>query len=64
MQINSHILITGANGFVGRHLTKALLAMGARVSQVIRFGSPQALETQHALDLTSREEVANIFKKS
>jgi nucleoside-diphosphate-sugar epimerase len=61
MQINSHILITGANSFVGQHLGKGLLAMGARVSQVVRFASPQALEAQYALDLTRREETANIF---
>ena len=61
MQINGHILITGANGFVGQHLSKAFLARGAKVSQVVRFVSPQALETQYALDLTIREDVANIF---
>jgi nucleoside-diphosphate-sugar epimerase len=61
MLINSHILITGANGFVGHHLNKTLLAMGAQVSQIVHSATPQATGTQHILDLTDREKVANVF---
>lgn len=60
---NSHILITGANGFVGRHLSEALLAAGARVSQVVRsmLLVGHATEVLHVLDLTDRDKVAEVF---
>lgn len=63
MLVNSHILITGANGFVGRHLSKTLLVTGARVSQIVRTVSPDghATGTQHVLDLTDRVKVAEVF---
>lgn len=60
---NSHILITGANGFVGWHLGKALLGTGARVSQIARLAPPdgRAADTWHILDLTDRIKVAEVF---
>jgi len=63
MITNDHILITGAIGFVGRHLSEALLSRGARVSQIVRSVLPvgYAPATQHVLDLTNRVQVADIF---
>lgn len=61
---NSHILITGANGFVGQHLSERLLAEGARVSQVVRSvfpGGGHETGVQHALDLTDCVKVADVF---
>lgn len=60
---NSHILITGANGFLGRHLCTALIETGARVSQLVRskVSTFQNEEVQIALDLTDRKKVAEIF---
>lgn len=34
------IIITGATGFIGRHVTKELLSEGALVTAVVRSGSP------------------------
>ena len=63
MVASSHILITGAHGFLGQHLSEALLAKGARVSQIFRSVPPDgyATGTQHALDLTDSVKVAEVF---
>lgn len=61
MEIKGHILITGANGFVGRHLCNALLAMGAKVSQLVHSPPSQVAENQHVIDLTEREKVTGAF---
>lgn len=37
-----HVLLTGANGFVGHALKRALLAHGAQVSQAVRHASASA----------------------
>ena len=60
---NSHILITGANGFLGRHLSKALLVTGAKVSHFFRsnVSSFHNEETQIALDLTDSKKVKEII---
>lgn len=60
---SSHILVTGANGFVGRHLSEALQTAGHRVSQIVRSASPigHATGALHVLDLTDRDKVAEIF---
>lgn len=60
---NSHILITGANGFVGLHLTNALADTGAKVTQLVRLtgSSINKKGAQIALDLTNRKMVAEIF---
>lgn len=60
---DTHILITGANGFVGHHLTKALLATGARVSQVVRAMTPGGHKdgAQVVLDLADRVKVVDVF---
>ncbi len=60
---NNHILITGANGFLGRHLSKALLPTGAKVSHIVRSIVPSFRneETQIALDLTDRKKAKKII---
>lgn len=59
---NSHILITGANGFVGTHLSKALLARGFRVSRIVRsIASDDGISAQHVVDLTARANVEEAF---
>jgi len=62
MPISGHILITGANGFVGQHLNRMLLTKELRVSQVVRSASTdgQTTATQHVLDLTDRGKVAEL----
>jgi UDP-glucose 4-epimerase len=58
-----HILITGAEGFVGRHLTAALLSSGASVTQLVRRGSATAIQNKSSIeiDLTDRKRVADAF---
>ena len=55
----SHILITGANGFLGIRLSRALLASGANVFHFVRSISPifNNEKIQIALDLTDRKKV-------
>jgi len=42
-----HVLVTGAGGFVGRHLIEALLARGHRVTGTFRREAPHAELTAH-----------------
>jgi UDP-glucose 4-epimerase len=60
---NSHILITGANGFLGRHLSKALLVRGAKVSHFVRSPvlSFHNEERQIVLDLTDSIKLKEII---
>lgn len=60
---NSHILITGAQGFLGRHLCSILLATGARVTQVVRCIRPELLNQEGviAFDLSDRRKVMENF---
>jgi UDP-glucose 4-epimerase len=60
---NSHILITGANGFLGRHLSTSLLARGAKVTQIIRSMTSAVNEksSQIVFDLTDSGKVADVF---
>ncbi|MBU1083741.1 MAG: NAD(P)-dependent oxidoreductase, partial [Candidatus Omnitrophica bacterium] len=45
---NKRVLVTGADGFMGSHLTEKLLAEGAKVSVFVR-GSSTIGTTQYAL---------------
>ncbi len=36
---NRHVLVTGADGFIGSHLTQALAAAGARVTALVQYNS-------------------------
>ena len=33
---NKHVLVTGATGFTGQHVTKKLVAAGAKVRAIVR----------------------------
>ena len=63
MNSNSHILITGADGFVGRSLSRSLLLTGAKVSNIVRSRAlgERKDETYVVADLACREEVLSIF---
>lgn len=37
--LNQHILVTGASGFIGRHLCRHLFALGAKVRAVVRVAN-------------------------
>jgi len=62
MQKN-HILITGANGFVGRHLHRELIARGFRVSSAVRsnFHKNDLVADHYILDLTDKSKVIEII---
>jgi nucleoside-diphosphate-sugar epimerase len=54
------VLVTGATGFVGRHLCRALAASGADVHAVVRSGSSRAVDhpvgvTTHVVDDATAE---------
>ena len=60
------VLVTGADGFMGSHLTEALLALGANVRAFVRATSSGALNNigglrgglrVHFADLTDRTSV-------
>ncbi len=53
------ILVTGANGFVGRHVCKALKATGVRLSCLSRH-VPDAAAGQYALDLLDAAAVRQL----
>ena len=36
---NKKILVTGGAGFIGSHLTKRLVQMGAKVSVIVKYNS-------------------------
>jgi NAD dependent epimerase/dehydratase len=51
------VLVTGAGGFIGSHLVEALIAQGAQVTAMLRYGSAGA--RGHLADL-SGEQLANV----
>lgn len=61
--LNSHVLVTGSRGFVGRHLSDTLVGLGARVSQIIRSAGPgdHAKTGQYIVDLTDAAKVVEVF---
>jgi nucleoside-diphosphate-sugar epimerase len=63
MLSNRHILITGSNGFVGRHLSAAILKTGAKLTQLVRTSEPSSNResVQIAVDLRNRNRVTEIF---
>jgi nucleoside-diphosphate-sugar epimerase len=60
---NSHILITGANGFVGESLTKQLIKKGAKVVRLVRSKATSFDENavEVCIDLMSRKKVKDFF---
>ncbi|HVR50724.1 MAG TPA: SDR family NAD(P)-dependent oxidoreductase [Pseudorhodoferax sp.] len=47
------VLVTGAGGFIGSHLVEALIAQGAQVTAMLRYGS--AASRGHLADLTEEQ---------
>ena len=60
---DTQILITGANGFVGRHLCAVLLQKGAKVTEIVRLAeqSLNRRNTKIELDLADRNMVSETF---
>lgn len=65
------VLVTGADGFIGSHLTEALVALGARVHVLVRATSSgtlnniahlRGLVTVHWGDLTDRHSVDRVVR--
>ncbi|WP_187351825.1 NAD-dependent epimerase/dehydratase family protein [Candidatus Methylopumilus rimovensis] len=59
----THIFITGANGFVGRHLLRMLIARKIRVSIAVRSGPEQNLPflESYKVDLTDKIKVFDLI---
>lgn len=56
------VLITGASGFIGRHLQSALLDQGADVVALKRAGSPPATRGRSvAIDYADRSSLETVF---
>jgi len=63
MNSNPHILITGANGFLGRHLVARLIKTNAKVTEVFREISSEVYENRSliVIDLNNRKQVKEAF---
>jgi 2-alkyl-3-oxoalkanoate reductase len=62
---NKRILITGANGFIGRHLAERLTREGARVRGLVRTISPDAMSAGVELaqgDVTDAEAIRHVVE--
>jgi NAD dependent epimerase/dehydratase len=57
---NQRILVTGAAGFIGSHLTEALAASGARVTAMVRYNSASAIGNLAFLSKELRERLTII----
>lgn len=55
---NMSVLVTGAGGFVGTHLCRRLLDLGARVHALIRPGKTADLGTVHGVDIADHDAVS------
>ena len=58
--MTNHILVTGANGFLGQRLCKALESRCHKVTRVVRYVNAE-FHNQVVLDLTDREATAEII---
>src|SRR5579863_3788697 len=68
---NRTVLVTGADGFVGSHLTEKLISFGANVHVIIRATSSGMLHnldqvrnkiTIHHADLTDKQALNGVLK--
>lgn len=55
--MNKHVLVTGADGFIGSHLTESLLAQGCRVRAFVYYNS---FNTWGWLDHLPKDKLAQI----
>lgn len=53
----SRILVTGAAGFIGSHLTEALVNAGAKVTAMVRYNSSSSIGNLTFLPQTAREKL-------
>lgn len=53
---NKQVIVTGASGFVGGHLTSKLTSLGATVAGVLRNHT-------HGVDVTNRDSLVPLFEK-
>jgi dTDP-glucose 4,6-dehydratase len=51
------VLVTGAGGFIGSHLTEALLGVGADVTAMIRYNSRGDIGALRLIPVTQREKL-------
>jgi nucleoside-diphosphate-sugar epimerase len=56
-----HVLITGAEGFIGRYVRSALAATGENVISVDSKVPSSSIQTSHQCDITDGERVKEIF---
>ncbi len=63
MNINRRILITGANGFIGKHLSKALITQDANVFKTVRHLSQHVEATTVVAELTDQQQVSRVFEQ-
>lgn len=57
---NKNVLITGANGLVGSHLTERLIAMGANIIATCRENDPRSYYNEKGFDKKVTEVIADI----
>lgn len=55
MWSNKKVAITGAGGFIGSHLTEALVKAGARVTAIVRYNSTSSIGCLSFLDKDLRD---------
>ncbi len=60
---SDRVLLTGASGFVGEHLHRALLQQGLSVHAVSRFERADAESHWHCVDLVDPEAVRSLIEK-
>ena len=59
---NKRVLVTGADGFMGSHLTEKLIEMGAKVSIFVRGNSINGTSEYNLKNLTNiKDSIQNII---
>ena len=59
--MSTHVLVTGAAGFIGSHLVEALVRQGARVSAFVRYNAGHRTGNLELLPPDVRDEVEVMF---